>query len=232
MKVSILCPTRGRVSGAIRLANSIHSTAHDKNGFEVWFYVDNDDPKRAEYEEKIGRAGNTSVRLVVGPRESVSRTWNVIAKHCTGDVLMMGNDDLVFRTDGWDSALHRHVDTFDDDIYVAWFNDGIKGESHCSFPIVSRKWYETLGYFTPGVFQFLYNDTWIMDIGQRVDRLHYIPEVLCEHLHHSTGKSPVDQTTLDARENNMHVIDKQIYDDMENIRKNHAEKIKKVMTNV
>jgi glycosyl transferase/beta-hydroxylase protein BlmF len=229
MKVSILCPTRGRPAGAIRLANSIHKTAKDKSCFEVWFYVDNDDPKRAEYEEKIGKARNSQVRLVVGPRESVSRTWNVIAKHCTGDVLMMGNDDLVFRTEGWDTILEHYIKQFKDDIYVAYFNDGINGKNLATFPIVSRKWYETLGYFTPGVFMFLFNDVWIMDIGRRVGRLHYIPEVYAEHLHHSVGKMEADDTTREARQNNMHVIDRQIYDEMANVRENHANKIRNVM---
>jgi len=229
MKFSILCPTRNRVSGAVRLANSIHETAHDKKCFEVWFYVDSDDPKRAEYEQKIGKAGNSQVRLIVGPRESVSRTWNVAAKHCTGDVLLMGNDDLIYRTPGWDAVLERHLKQFTDDVYVAWFNDGINGASHCAFPIVSRKWYETLGYFTPGVFQFLFNDTWIMDVGRKVNRLHYIDEVLTEHMHHSVGKMEADQTTKEARENNMQMIDQQIYDEMENIRVKHAEKIKGIM---
>ena len=49
-----------------------------------------------------------------------------------------------------------------------WMDDRINRENHCAFPIVSRKWCETLGYFTPGVFHFGYNDTWVFDIAQRV----------------------------------------------------------------
>ena len=76
-----------------------------------------------------------------------------------------------------------------------WFNDGINGEKHCAFPIISKKWFHTVGHFTPGIFNFLYNDTWIFDIAKRIGRAHYIPHVTTEHLHFTTGKSEVDETT-------------------------------------
>ena len=55
-----------------------------------------------------------------------------------------------------------------------WFNEGHWGEKLCTFPIVSREWYATLGYFTTGIFECLYDDIWITDLAHRVDRLHYI----------------------------------------------------------
>ncbi len=63
-----------------------------------------------------------------------------------GDVIIMGNDDLIYRTPEWDNILIKELSTIKDDIYCAWFDDGINGEKHCAFPIISRKWVETLGY--------------------------------------------------------------------------------------
>ena len=84
---------------------------------------------------------------------SVSRSWNILASNCTGDILIMGNDDLIYKTQNWDGILVEQTKKFKDGIYLMWFDDGIK-HNHANFPIISRKWYETLGYFTPGCFNF------------------------------------------------------------------------------
>jgi hypothetical protein len=75
-----------------------------------------------------------------------------------------------------------------------WMNDMINEDRHCAFPIVSRKWCDTLGYFTPGVFKFGYNDTWVYDIAKRLGRCHWISSVTAEHMHFNQGKSQKDDT--------------------------------------
>jgi glycosyl transferase/beta-hydroxylase protein BlmF len=107
----------------------------------------------------------------------------------------MGNDDLVYQTDGWDEKLDQELDIYKKDkVYVAWMDDGLNQDRHCAFPIVSREWYECLGRFTPGCFNFGYNDTFIYEVGQMLGRCHYIPHIKAEHLHFSTGKSDMDDT--------------------------------------
>jgi hypothetical protein len=123
---------------------------------------------------------------------------------------------------------------YDDDIYCCWFEDLINGKSHCSFPIISKKWYETLGYFTPGVFHFGYNDTWVYDIAKRIDRCHFIPEVTVEHLHFSTGKVQMDSTyhrNRTEKRGNLYHLDKVIFDETSDQRAQAAEKLKKLMDN-
>jgi hypothetical protein len=219
MKFSILCPTRGRVEGAVRLRDSALSTADDPSSVEVLFYVDDDDELVAQYKDALGAA------LTVGPPMSVSKSWNVIAEKCSGDILMMGNDDLVYRTQGWDTRVAEEAAKFPDQIYCMWTQDGINGKRHCAFPIVSRVWYETVGYFSPGVFEFLYNDTWVMDIGKRVGRLHYIGDVLIEHLHFSVRKSPRDKTYTRQRRDGRRARDRDLYAKTGEDRQKDAEKL-------
>jgi len=164
------------------------------------FYVDEDDPAIDAYKSLHWHAqkeyeGFKKIEFAFGNPMSVSKSWNIIAERCVGDVLIMGNDDLVYQTDGWDEKLDQELDQYRaDKVYVAWMNDGINGEKHCAFPIVSREWYECLGRFTPGTFHFGYNDTWIFEVGKMLERLHYIPHIKAEHLHFSTGKSEMDDT--------------------------------------
>ena len=102
--------------------------------------------------------------------------------------------DLIYRTRGWDTNVEEESKKFPDDIYCMWMEDLINGEKHCAFPIVSKKWYTTLGYFTPGVFNFGYNDTWVFDVAKKVGRTHFIPNAVNEHMHFTTGKSGMDDT--------------------------------------
>ena len=106
----------------------------------------------------------------------------------------MANDDEVWITKGWDRRLNEESDKFPDDIYCIYFDDDIFHDKGCSFPMVSRKWYDTLGYFTPGIFKFLANYTWIEYIVRHINRLHYVPDVLVEHIHHLYGSAEIDNT--------------------------------------
>ena len=94
---------------------------------------------------------------------SVSKSWNEIAKLSLGDILIMGNDDQEYQTQYWDTTLEGEVNKYPDDIYCAWFEDKINGSKHCAFPIISRKWYDTVGYFAPIVFNFI-----IMTLGYMI----------------------------------------------------------------
>ena len=108
----------------------------------------------------------------------------------------------------------------------------INGKNHCAFPIVSKRWYETLGYFTPGIFHFGYNDTWVYDIAKRIDRCHFIPNVTVEHLHFSTGKVSMDPTYHRNRteeRGNLYHLDNAIFDETSEERARDAEKLKKCM---
>lgn len=182
---------------------TVFDKATHRDRVELWFYVDSDDPELGLYKDlfthpddasKVDMVIGINVEMVIGPPISVSKSWNVLAEKCTGDILMMGNDDLLHETHGWDVALEDASNEYPDDIYCAYFNDGIwKTGQHCAFPAVSRKWYETLGYFTPGIFEFMCNDTWVFEIAKDIDRLHWIGDFKVLHNHFSVG-GPRDAT--------------------------------------
>jgi glycosyl transferase/beta-hydroxylase protein BlmF len=232
MKIAVLTPSRSRPGRLEGFLNSVHSLAHHKENIFTYNYVDDDDPRILAYKDLILENNE----IIYGPAQSVSISWNVIAKKAISDgadILIMGNDDVVYHTHGWDTHLIEHLDQYPDDIYCAWFNDKINGENHCAFPIVSRKWYNTLGYFTPGIFKFGYNDTWVYDIAKMIDRTKYIDEVVAEHRHFTTGKMAPDETTKRNREasaiGNLYALDRITYEDTIDMRKKDAEKLMKVM---
>jgi len=193
-KVSILTPTRDRPEMARAMMESAGP------GHEFLFYVDEDDP--AIYD----------VPIVRGPRVRLGVVWNHLARKASGDYLMMGNDDLIFRSENWAERLQEVLPP--DKAGVACFDDGINGGKHFAFPIITRRWYELVGQFTAEVFTFGYHDTWIFDIAQMADKSYYIGDVLVEHIHPTVGKRPADKT---FRERNWG-IDPQIFEGTKQMR--------------
>lgn len=234
--LSLLCPTRGRATLATRYAKSICDTATYPDRCEVLFYVDNDDPTMEQYIKLFDVLRDTKVfkrlGLITGPRKSVSVSWNDLALQSEGDILIMGNDDIVFATEGWDVRLEQEAAKYSDDIYCLFFHDTVHNNpTFCAFPMVSRKWYETLGYFTPGVFDFQYNDTWISDLADRIGRKRKISDVVMEHRHWKTKKGKTDGTQEHDIARYTLKTDGLIYDRSDMVAKRiaDAEKLRKVM---
>lgn len=229
--ISLLCPTRQRIENTNRLITSLVTTTVHPERVELLFYIDNDDPAIdsyrkliAERQEQLGR-----IEAIYGEPISVSKSWNNIAKIATGNILKMCNDDLVYKTEGWDNILDREVKKYPDEIYCMWFNDMLHRQRMCTFPIISRKWYDTVGYFAPGIFGFFYNDTWVHDIAKRIGREHYIDEVIHEHMHFTNRKAEFDETYKRARERGNSADDGRTFNESADKREADANKLRKVM---
>ena len=235
--IAILTPTRARPGRLDTFIESIFQTASHPERVWAYNYIDEDDPRTKAYEDYAARQHDNSTNLL-GEAQSVSLSWNVLAQFATehlerpADILIMGNDDLVYKTDSWDDIVEAESEKFSDDIYCMWMDDLINGEKHCAFPIVSKKWYTTLGYFTPGVFNFGYNDTWVFDIAKKIGRTHFIPNAVNEHMHFTAGKSGMDDTYNRNRtqeRGNLYEKDKVIFEDTADTRQADAEKLLEVI---
>lgn len=202
--ISILCPTRGRPEMVRRMMNSVRNTQSGE--VEILLYFDNDD--QARY------VSYPQADVIMSGEGTVGQHWNKMADVARGNILMMGNDDFIYHTPGWNNIVEdKIVENFPDDIYVAWTDDGSgKADKRCAVPIVSRRWVDTLGYFCPPGFKFFYNDTWISELGTLVERKLYIPEVLVEHCHFSFDKMEADETTRRHRvDRSIHAHDTKLF---------------------
>ena len=235
--ISILTPTRQRVSRLSDFVLSVYQHTEEKNRLEMLMYIDSDDPNKEHYMDYYDYLQTEfkdfmRVLFVCGEPQSVSKSWTDLYKKSVGDIIIMGNDDLIYKTPSWDRMVELESNAYEDDIYCMWMDDRINSDIHCAFPIVSRKWCDTLGYFTPGVFHFGYNDTWVFDIAKRVNRCRFLGGVVAEHLHFAANKSTYDETYAKKRhEQNSYALDRHIFESEEMVQRRvaDAEKLKKVM---
>jgi hypothetical protein len=127
-------------------------------------------------------------------------TYNSSCYNATqGDIIMLVNDDMVIRTPGWDEKIIEFDAKIPDKIYLAYGNDLFKNESLCTFPILSRRICEFLVEPYPKEYQGAFIDFHLFDIFKRLqhagfDRIHYMGDVVFEHLHYRSGKAPFDET--------------------------------------
>lgn len=201
--MTLLCPTRGRTSQVIRMLTSIQDTAAVPGRVEVLFYVDSDDTSLPEYRELFAGIGERfgslgRCEMLVGEPIGVPAAWNELAAAAGGDLLMMANDDQLYVDVGWDVVLDARVTELTaerpDEVLCLFFDGGQYPEGAHDFPILTRVWYETVGYFTPTMFSQWEVETWVFDIAERLDRVFSVPGVLVEHLHYQDYKAPFDET--------------------------------------
>jgi len=194
--ISILLPTRNRVSKVLRLLDSISHTTSVRNAVEVIIYADDDDgPSREISFDEI------PIKRISAAR---NRAMGAIYTDCfhasTGRYLMLMNDDVVFRTRGWDERVRQAMAEFNDDMAFVYGNDLDQGGSVPSFPVFPRKVIEVMGGIPSG-YRNYHIESHVFDIFKRVraaghDRITYLEDVVFEHMHYMLGKSEFDSTYI------------------------------------
>lgn len=210
--ISIMVPTRGRVAEFTRMLVSARVTA--TNPVEVVAYVDDDDPALADYQAV------EDATIVNGPRIVLTQCWNECIPSARGQIFMQGNDDMVFRTPGWDVMVEEAFAEFADHILMVHGHD-VPGYGHGDtfgpFPFVHRRWTEILGYFIAPYFSSDYGDAWVNDLANQIDRRRCLPFEV-EHLHYSEPyrKAPLDRTYQER-------LDRGVRDDVGKVWSDHAQ---------
>jgi glycosyltransferase involved in cell wall biosynthesis len=173
-KVSVLIPTRHRIE---RLRTLLESYARTTLGAEACselvFRVDDDDDAT--------QAFLSGHRMFVGPRhqgyKSMTTFFNDMLSVASGDVLMCGNDDMVFRSTHWALAILGAADKYPDGL----FNFGVStfNETHYPFSTVSRKAVDALGHiWDPRIY---WGDIYLRDVMGTLERCFMLPHVQIDH---------------------------------------------------
>lgn len=186
--IDILCPTRGRPESMQRMVRSARLTATSPTGVEFIFYIDDDDAASYEMAERL------DVRSVVGPRILLSEMWNACWMEASADIFMHCGDDIIFRSNGWDSEVIDAFERTPDKIVLVHGRDGYQDSNLATHGFYHRRWTDALGYLVPPYFSSDYNDLWETEVADMIGRRTYLHHVFTEHMHPVVGKGTWDQT--------------------------------------
>lgn len=186
--------------------------------------VDEDDPKLDEYMDNPPPIST----VFSGPRIVLSKYWNECYEKSRGDILMHCGDDIIFRTESWDTKVKETFNDYPDNIVFVYGNDGsgVHDGKFGTHGFIHRDWAEAVGYFVPPYFSSDYNDTWLNDVAKSIGRHKHI-DILTEHMHPDLGKGPLDQTHRDRIKRHFKDNVTLLYESKSSERKEDADKLRR-----
>lgn len=203
--IAILCPTRGRPEQFKRMCQSAIDTAESPSGVMI-------------YACSNGRDGY----VPWAPEESPTvYMWNNLAAKAKSDfdrghkLFMLGADDVIFSTPGWDKAIIDHYNKLEEKIHVYHLQDSrdINGTPH---PIVTREYIDAMGYFLPPIFLHWFVDSWTVEIAKHNNRFTHLREFELIHDKPSDKGNP-DETHSRIRRMGWHDRDKSVNDSCQHL---------------
>jgi hypothetical protein len=185
MRNLVIIPTRNR---GIEIRERVLESASKSEMSEFILSVDDDDDTDYSWVERVG------LKLAKNPNKSMNDALNAVAIKYSSkfEYLTFMGDDHVARTQSWDTRLVESISRLS--FGLAYGDDLIAGEKLPTSIVLSSSLVETLGYMTPQCLRHMYLDNFWLDIGTQTNRIHFVPSVIIEHMHHSVGKSQLDMT--------------------------------------
>jgi hypothetical protein len=177
-KILVVVPTRSRPIPLIETITSILSTSC---GYaDVLVVCDPDDPLR------LGIQWPRVSTLVLERRGPMLHGLNaaVLSRLSRYSVFGYCGDDGIYETMGWDLRVWhvlRHG------VGIAYGDDKIQSQNLPTHPWISREIIEALGFVTPSCLSHYYIDNYLKGLGLSLGRLHYLPDIVTRHRHHSVA---------------------------------------------
>lgn len=167
--ISILTPSRSRPDYAQRMLKSALETAGAP--IEIKFYLNLDDPLLSQYTDNIDPSLYT-----IGPNQSTSYSWNLMAETAENDILFLVGDDCKFITPNWVSKIISAFDRYPDKIACVYPRAPSVSKFKSPHFCLHKNWINTVGYFLPPHFYHWYVDTWISKVALSLGRHHLIED--------------------------------------------------------
>jgi hypothetical protein len=182
--ISILTPSRSRPTLAKRMMDSAKKTAGRE--IEIKFYLNDDDPDLEEYKSFLRED-----EYIVGPNQSTSYSWNLLAELAKYDIFFLVGDDVCFQTDNWVEKITNAFEKYPDKIVCVYPRAPSVSKYKSPHFCLHRNWINTLGFFLPPHFYHWYVDTWISEVAMKLGRFHLIAdfELPIENIKDNTSSS-------------------------------------------
>jgi hypothetical protein len=194
IKISILCPSRGRPKNLERLIESASENSNNPAQIEFLFYIDDDDKTFIDFNAE--KYTKSNLKIITGKRLWISVAHNFLYSQSSGQIVMTAADDFAFRSKGWDTLVQEAFIKSKDNLILVYGSDmGSYGEKMAIYGFFHRDWIDTVGYCTfPG--RGSPYDLWSFEVAKKINRLEYLPQLAIEHIHYRQGlkKAEFDST--------------------------------------
>ena len=199
MKVITLCPSRGRPKLLEEMVESFIAT---KVASDLVMSFDEDDPS---IDQNKFIADSREIPYLLSFGETVTQhynmLWNAFGEEY--DYIHLTNDDVVYKTKGWDVELAGRLLTYPG---VSFGDDLMQGNNLPTMPLISKVVVDAVGWVQLPALTALCGDLVWRDLATAVGRLHYVKHVQIEHRHWINFKRENDKPDYDdVNENDLRV---------------------------
>jgi hypothetical protein len=182
----MLVPSRSRPANVARLAQAMADTC--TAGTQLLVLVDQDDPTLAEY-------GALGVDLFVAPPgdlRGMTIPLNRAAILAAREYDLVGflGDDVLPRTVGWDQRFIDELTKLETGI--VWGDDLLQHDIWPTHVSMTADIIRALGWMAMPALTHLFVDVVWMRLGEKLDRIRYLPDVILEHMHPAAAKATMD----------------------------------------
>lgn len=204
---SLFLNSRGRPKFLLNFLSSVWANTKFKDKIEVIVRYDDDDEEThliANYQF------NLNIKFIKGSRpENMHKSCNEMANLAAGENLFVCNDDMQILTPNWDEIALNKIQKYkkehniQDDIYYCKTScnsvDRYVSKGYCSFPMISKKATEILGFFMYEEFKTIGGDVSIYRVYDQINRVIDLTEIKIDHILHNSIQaiSSKDQTNTE-----------------------------------
>jgi hypothetical protein len=186
--LTIYVPTKGRPSNALRLRDAFYDTTSLNS--RIVFILSTNDPKLDAYT----RTDLQDILIVQPDKPGFVSPLNLgyredRRQHYSYAVGFMGDDHLP-RTKAWDERMVAELLEMQGGFVYA--NDGFQGANIPTSIVMSSEIPLALGFMTLPSLKHLWADDWWLAMGNALNKIKYLPDVMIEHLHPAAGKATSD----------------------------------------
>ncbi len=197
VRISVLCPTRGRSALMKRLAKNCFKTCDNPNQIELIFGLDDDDPdsiNEAKRLQDVMKPNKIEYIVWEAGKYVFSDLINQCSKPAIGEIFNIMSDDAVHESGGWDTKALETFDNSEDKIILLQTAGGASPQT--GFPFMHRNWRDAVGYILAPIFQGDWADLWLADVmrGLPGNRFLYREDIVIKHYHVEFGMMEKDET--------------------------------------
>lgn len=169
MKLSVCIASRGHPQDLLTVIKSIDDRVADPANTIISVALDSDDGSNPE-----PPATRCELRWSVSEREdSLGAKYNRAQMNAIADWYILGADDNLFVSDGWDETIRKHAQLYGGEPGLVYF-----GRLDGTLPTqmaISHSFVSYQGFLFPPYWPFWFHDTWIDEIGHLTSRILWAP---------------------------------------------------------
>lgn len=186
-KIAILCTTKKRKQRLLDVYNSLVLNQENNNNYDFYSVIDEND---RSYDDILD-----ITKIYVDNKKSglvypTNQAFLKLEKKYLGYMLI--GDDCIVKTKNWDKILINLLKK--KEWCIAYTNDLLRRECLPINFVISYKLAEQLNFLAYPKLRHMFVDTYWRELGEYLDCLYYLPNVIIEHMHYTNNKANIDET--------------------------------------